>query len=105
MSQIKVSALFLRQISYFSQCLYSLGEKHLVTSSVGRVGGGGRPRILGRNWEKNLKSFPPCYSQSPLLMYFVPPPPPQSENSHVYTFMPGNLNEIVRFRILLLGSN
>ncbi len=31
-------------------------------------------RILGRNWDKSLKSFPPCYSQS--LMYFTPPPPP-----------------------------
>ncbi len=26
-----------------------------------------RGRILGRNWDKSLKSFPPCYSQSPLL--------------------------------------
>ncbi len=24
-------------------------------------------RILGRKWDKSLKSFPPCYSQSPLL--------------------------------------
>ncbi len=30
-------------------------------------------RILGRNWVKGLKSFPPCYSQSPLLK--DPPPP------------------------------
>ncbi len=26
-----------------------------------------RGRILGRNWNKSLKSFPPCYSQSPIL--------------------------------------
>ena len=26
-----------------------------------------RGRILGRNWDKSLKSFLPCYSQSPLL--------------------------------------
>ncbi len=32
-------------------------------------------RILGRNWYENLKSFPPCYSQSPLLTDFTPPPP------------------------------
>ncbi len=41
-------------------------------------GGGGdlnRGRILGRNWDKSLKSFPPCYSQSPLLTDFTPHPP------------------------------
>jgi hypothetical protein len=32
-------------------------------------------RILGRNWDKSLKSFPPCYSKSPLMMDFTPPPP------------------------------
>jgi hypothetical protein len=32
-----------------------------------------RGRILGRNWDKSLKSFPPCYSQSPLLTDFTPP--------------------------------
>jgi hypothetical protein len=31
-----------------------------------------RGRILGRNWDKSLKSFPPCYSQSPLLTDFSP---------------------------------
>ncbi len=31
-------------------------------------------RILRRNWDKSLKSFPPCYSQSPLLTDFTPPP-------------------------------
>ncbi len=35
-----------------------------------------RGRILGRNWGKSLKSFPPCYSQSPLLTDFTPPPHP-----------------------------
>ncbi len=34
-------------------------------------------RILGGNWDKRLKSFPPCYSQSPLLKDFTPPPPPR----------------------------
>jgi hypothetical protein len=37
-------------------------------------------RILGRNWGKSLRSFPPCYSQSPLLTDFTPPPPPPSKN-------------------------
>jgi hypothetical protein len=32
-----------------------------------------RGRILGRNWDKILKSFPPCYSQPPLLL-IIPPP-------------------------------
>ncbi len=34
-----------------------------------------RGRILGRNWDKSLKSLPSCYSQSPLLKDFTPPPP------------------------------
>ncbi len=33
-----------------------------------------RRPILGRNWDKICKSFPPCYSQSPLTN-FTPPPP------------------------------
>ncbi len=37
-----------------------------------------RGRILGRNWDKSLKSFPPCYSQSPLVTDFIPPPPSKS---------------------------
>ncbi len=35
-----------------------------------------RGRILGRNWGKSCNSFPPCYSQLPLLTYGNPPPPP-----------------------------
>jgi hypothetical protein len=31
-----------------------------------------RRRILGRNWDKSLKSFPPCYSQLPLLRILPP---------------------------------
>jgi hypothetical protein len=38
--------------------------------SVPRNTGG---RILGRNWDKSLKSFPPCYSQLPLLTDFTSP--------------------------------
>jgi hypothetical protein len=30
-------------------------------------------RILRRNWDKSLKSFPPCYSKSPLLTDFTRP--------------------------------
>jgi hypothetical protein len=30
--------------------------------------------MLGRHWDKGLKSFPPCYSQSPLLKDLLPPP-------------------------------
>ncbi len=32
-------------------------------------------RILGRNWDKSIKSCPSCYSQSPLLKHFTPLPP------------------------------
>ncbi len=31
------------------------------------------------SWDKSLKCFPPCYSQSPLLMDFTPPPPAPSK--------------------------
>ncbi len=34
-----------------------------------------RGRILGCNWDKSLTSFPPCFSQSPLLTNFAPRPP------------------------------
>ncbi len=34
-----------------------------------------RGRILGHNWDKSLKSFPPCYSQSPLLRILPSPHP------------------------------
>jgi hypothetical protein len=33
--------------------------------------------ILGRNWDKSLKSCPPCYS---LLTDFTTPPPPQGKS-------------------------
>jgi hypothetical protein len=38
-----------------------------------KITGGSRGWILGRNWDKSLKIFPPCYSQSPLLKDFIPP--------------------------------
>jgi hypothetical protein len=37
-----------------------------------------RGRILGHYWDKSLKSFPPCYSQSPLLTDLPPLPPSKS---------------------------
>jgi hypothetical protein len=36
-------------------------------------------RILGRNWDKSLKSFPPRYSQSPLLTDLNPPSPSKGD--------------------------
>ncbi len=45
-------------------------HKHLSNKQVQRVG-----RTLGRNWNKSLKSCPPCHSQSPLLTDFYYPPP------------------------------
>ncbi len=38
-----------------------------------------RDRILGRDWDKSLNSFPPCFSQSPLLQISPPSPPPAPE--------------------------
>ncbi len=37
-------------------------------------------RILGCDWDKSLKIFPPCYSQSPLLTDFTIPPLPLSRS-------------------------
>ncbi len=78
----------------------------------------------GHTWKKSLRSFPPCYSQSPQLTDFTPtPPPPPLEQKwfetglwrkHIYgktssqrtlMIMPRNLNEIIRLWIRLLGSN
>ncbi len=39
-----------------------------------------RGRVLGRNWDKSLQSFPSCYSQSPLLTYCTPPLSPLSKS-------------------------
>ncbi len=40
-----------------------------------------RGRILGRNWDKSRKSFPPCYSHSSLLMDFIFSPHPLTKSS------------------------
>ncbi len=61
-------------------------------------------RILGRNWD--LRSFPPCYSLSPLYqqVLITPPPPPRAKvvcNINIVfrnlqsEIMPWNLNDIV----------
>ncbi len=57
-----------------------------------------RGRILGRNWHKSLKSFPPCYSQSRLLRILLPPPPWAKwlETGCNVNIVYGNLNKIVR---------
>jgi hypothetical protein len=39
-----------------------------------------RGRILGRNWDKSLRSFPPCFSQSSLLTDFTPHPPSERKS-------------------------
>jgi hypothetical protein len=49
-------------------------------------------RILGRNWDKSLKSFPSCYSQSPLLMDFTARP---LEQKWVYFKLVFNVNIVL----------
>ncbi len=49
-------------------------EEYKVMGVAKRMEEGYRERILGRNWDKSLKIFPPYYSQSPLLTGFTPPP-------------------------------
>ncbi len=46
-----------------------------IGTELNRAGYEDRSRILGRIWDKSLQSFPPCYSQSPLLTDYTPPPP------------------------------
>ncbi len=35
-----------------------------------------RGRIIGRDWNKSRRGFPPRYSHLPLLRDLLPPPPP-----------------------------
>ncbi len=63
---------FLGNSDFRLSCKLESGPKNGHRSTVSRG------RILGRNWNKNLKSFPPCYSQSPLLTDFTHPPPLKS---------------------------
>ncbi len=54
---LTLSRTIFRELNYF----------HSLQSTWGR--------ILGRNWDKSHKNFPPpCYSQSPLLTDFTHPP-------------------------------
>jgi hypothetical protein len=57
--------------------------------------------ILGRSWDNSLKSFPPCYSQLPLLTDFTPLPtsPPHLRKSGLklvcnVNIVHGNLNSV-----------
>ncbi len=74
-------------------------------------------RILKCNCDKSLRSFPPCHSQSPLLMDFTPPPLlnksglklvcnvkfyMETSSLRILKVMPRNLIEIVRSWIQLL---
>ncbi len=73
-----------------------------------------RGRILERNGDKSLKSFPPRYSQSPLQTNSPPPPlrglklvcnvniVHRNFKSDTLKIMPRNLNKIVRLWIQLL---
>jgi hypothetical protein len=59
-------------------------------------------RVLGYNRDKSLKSFPPCYSQSPspLLTDFTPPPP--LEQIWVETGLYSNVNIVYRNLMITL---
>ncbi len=99
------AGLIFPNFSIMMECTPESGNCH----SVCTLGTDKRGRILGRYWDRSLKSFPPCYLQSPLLLDFTPLPPPphsksglkvgcdvygnlKSENSQDYA---QNLNEIV----------
>ncbi len=57
------------------------GIEFTIIKRQGHIGGfpegiakGYWGRILRRNWDESLKSFPPCYSLSPLLTEYPPTP-------------------------------
>jgi len=50
-------------------------QDSLLVREGGEGRGPYRGRILGLNWDNSLKSFPPCYSQLPLLTVTAPPSP------------------------------
>jgi hypothetical protein len=59
----------------FCTCFFKQNAQYLSLKYWGRT--------FGRNWDKSLKSFPPCNSQSPPTNRFYPPPPlppPPSKN-------------------------
>ncbi len=58
------------KFSYFFLTVYEVSTNPILPLISGFAGCNSGDRILGRNWDKSLKSFPPCYSQSPLLTDF-----------------------------------
>ncbi len=83
---------------YFGWYLVWITAPHNILYTVGRKvwdgrrskGKGAREiggRILGSNLDKSLKSFPPCYSQSPILKDFTTPPPPLSKSAWYETVL------------------
>jgi hypothetical protein len=53
--------------SYFLAAITDLKKDALLVEEEG---------VIGHNWDKNLKTFASCYSQSPPPADFTPPPPP-----------------------------
>ncbi len=51
-----------------------------VLYTVQRTGHSTEAEFLDVTWTTVFKSFPPCYSQSPLLTDYTPPPPPLEQN-------------------------
>jgi hypothetical protein len=71
------SLVWISQFSYYVKSFCQVGEpcwRPILCLN-------NRGRILGRNWDKSPKSFPPCYSQSSLLTAFTSSPPPLSKSS------------------------
>jgi hypothetical protein len=58
----------------FNKCGWKVEWKYTILRATNKPDVAvNRGRILGRNWDKSFKSFPPCYSQPP--HDFSPPPP------------------------------
>jgi hypothetical protein len=64
-------------LNFFKQLLLTRPCIHVPKVRAFIVSGG---RILGRNWDKSLKSFPPRYSQSPPLPDLPPSLPSWSKS-------------------------
>ncbi len=102
---------------FFPTHIFSISAKpsnSFVTNMLNFAWG----RILGRNWDKSLQSFPPCCSQSPLITGFTSSPPLNESglkliwnvnivygtSQRTLKIMHRNLNEIVRSWIRLLAA-
>ncbi len=70
MDQVPIKHIVSRITVTWNSCSHCQGGNFGVSKLSGKVWDGCWGWILGRNWDKILKSFPPCYSHSHLYNGF-----------------------------------